>query len=86
MEGIAFNVECCDLLIGDLETGRVEIGVNLSAHFQAGLGTGGGNEIHDDLMTDQGFPTPVLADEGEEAVFDLIPFTGSGRQVADAQL
>jgi hypothetical protein len=49
MEGIPFKAECGDLLIRDLETGRVEIGVNLSAHFQAGLGTGGGNEIDDDL-------------------------------------
>ena len=25
MEGIAFNVECGDLFIGDLEAGRVEV-------------------------------------------------------------
>ena len=40
-------------------------------------------EIHDHLMTDERFAPPVLADEGEQTVLDLVPLAGSRRQVAD---
>ena len=43
MEGIAFNVECGDLFIGDLEAGRVD----LSTHLETGLRTGGSDEVND---------------------------------------
>ena len=50
-------------------------------HGQAGLGGGGGDQLDDDLMADQRLAAPVLADEGEQAMLDPVPFAGAGRQV-----
>jgi hypothetical protein len=50
---------------------------------ESGSGGGGGNEVDYDLMTDQGFAAPVLADEGEQAMFDLVPFAGARGKMAD---
>ena len=36
-------------------------------------------------MTDQRFTPPVLRDETEEAMFDLVPFTGAGWKVTDRE-
>jgi putative transposase len=35
-------------------------------------------------VSDERFPAPILRDEREEPVFDLVPLTRPGRQVADA--
>src|SRR5581483_10583046 len=40
------------------------------------------DEVDNDLVADEGFTAPVLADEGEQAVLDLVPFAGAGRKVA----
>src|SRR5580700_101784 len=58
-------------------------GVELAAHGEAGFGGGGRDQLDDDAIADEWFGAPVLADEGEEAVFDLVPLAGAGRQVAD---
>ena len=42
--------------------------------------------MDDDLMTNQRLAPPVLADEGEQAVFDLVPFAGARWEVADRNL
>src|SRR5882757_6968107 len=50
--------------------------------LQASLGCGCGDELDDDLVADQGASLPVLADEGEEPVLDLVPLAGAGREMA----
>src|SRR5882672_10093499 len=47
------------------------------------FGGGGRDQLDDHAMADEGLGAPVLADEGEEAVLDLVPLAGAGRQVAD---
>ena len=54
-----------------------------AAHREAGVGRGGGDQLDDDLVADQRLAAPVLGDEGEQAVLDLVPFAGAGREVAD---
>jgi hypothetical protein len=35
-------------------------------------------------VTDERLAAPVEVDEGKETMFDVIPLTGAGRKVADA--
>src|ERR1700751_882623 len=58
-------------------------GVELAAHGEAGFGGGGRDQLDDHAIADEWFGAPVLADEGEEAVLDLVPLAGAGRQVAN---
>src|SRR5580700_6677968 len=58
-------------------------GVELAAHGEAGFGGGGRDQLGDHAIADEWFGAPVLADEGEEAVLDLVPLAGARRQVAD---
>src|SRR5271157_1470897 len=57
--------------------------VKLAAHGEAGFGGGGRDQLDDHAITDEWLGAPVLADEGEQAVLDLVPLAGAGRQVAD---
>ena len=43
----------------------------------------GRDQLDDHAIADERLGAPVLADEGEEAVLDLVPLAGAGRQVAD---
>ena len=83
MEFGAFDVDCGHLGVGDDNPAGILAGVEFAAHGEASFGGGGGYQLDDDPIADEWFGTPVLADEGEEAVLDLIPLAGAGRQVAD---
>src|SRR5262252_11221484 len=48
-----------------------------------GFGGRSRDQLDNHPIADKGLGTPVLADEGEQAVFDLVPLAGAGRQVAD---
>jgi hypothetical protein len=39
--------------------------------------------IGHDLVRHEGLSAPVLGDEGEETMFDLVPFARTGREMAD---
>ena len=55
----------------------IDIGIKLTLDFQSGLIACGGYQIYDNLMTDQGFTSPVLADKRKQPMFDLVPFVCS---------
>src|SRR6266404_6322910 len=61
----------------------VAAGVEFTAHSEAGFGGSGRYQLDDHPIADEWLGPPVLADEGEEAVFDFVPLAGAGRQVAD---
>ena len=44
-----------------------------------------GDELDDRLVVAQGFAAPIRRDEGEQAMFDLVPLAGAGRKVTDGQ-
>lgn len=66
--------------IGDGNALGMESGVEFAAHAQAGLGSGRADQSDDDPGADQRPGAPVHRDEGEEAMFDPVPFAGAGRQ------
>jgi Endosomal/lysosomal potassium channel TMEM175 len=86
MEGISLEPQLRHLLIGNLDPCRIGIGIELAFHGETGLRRGGSDQINDDLVTDQRRAPPVLADEREQAVFDLIPLAGARRKMADRNL
>ena len=57
----------------------VEFGSNL----QSSLGDHAGDQVDDDVVTDQGLALPVLGDMAEHPMLDLVPFAGPRREVAD---
>src|ERR1700736_5844182 len=57
--------------------------VSSSQHSEAGFGGSGRNQLDDHPIADEWLGAPVLADKGKEAVLDLVPLAGAGRQVAD---
>ena len=61
----------------------LEVLVDHRANFEAGGCCRRRDEVDDDLMGDERFSSPVLRDEGEEAVFNLVPFARAGREVAN---
>jgi hypothetical protein len=65
------------------DAGRISISVDFGMHFEAGFGDGGGNEADHDLHRDERFAPPVLADEAEQPMLDLVPLAGSWGQMAD---
>lgn len=77
------DIDCGHLRVRDLDAVRVEIGMNFAFHVQAGPRGRVGDQLHDGVATDQGFAAPVLCDEGEQPVFDLVPFAGTWRQMAN---
>jgi hypothetical protein len=53
---------------------------------QACGGRGVGDEVDDGLVCFEWSSAPVVGDSGEEPVFDLVPFAGSGWVVADGDV
>jgi len=86
MELFPPKLEFSHLLIGYLESRLVDVGVDFALHRESCLCGGCGDQVDDDLMTDQRLAAPVLTDEREEAVFDLVPFAGAWRKVTDRDL
>jgi hypothetical protein len=73
VELVPVDIDFREFLVGHLHSGRIGFCVDLGMDQESGSGGCGGDEVHDDLVTDQGFAAPVLADEGEQAMFDLVP-------------
>ena len=65
MEFFSPKLEFRHLLIGHFESRLVDVGVDLAFHGEAGLGGCCGDQVDDDLMTDQRLAAPVLTDERE---------------------
>ena len=86
VELITADVQLFHLLLGDLDAALVSVGVQRALHAQAGAGRGSGDQVHDDFMADQRLAPPVLGDEGEEAVLDLVPLAGARWKMSQRDL
>ena len=64
----------------EIRTLDVEAG-HFRANLQAGFCGRRGDQIDDHAIADQGFGAPILGDEGEQTMLDLVPFAGSRREV-----
>ena len=78
-----FDVAGSHFGVGDNDAAGVLASVKFAAHGEAGFGGRGQDQLDNHAIADEGLGTPILADEGEEAVFDFVPLAGAGRQVAD---
>ena len=76
----AFDVDGSHLGVRDDDAAGVLASVEFAAHGEAGFGGGRRDQFDDDPVADERLGAPVLADEGEEAVLDLVPLAGAGRQ------
>src|SRR5207248_8202979 len=76
----AFDVDCGHLGVRDDNAAGVLASIEFAAHGEAGFGGAGRDQFDDDLVADERLGAPVLADEGEEPVFDFVPLAGAGRQ------
>src|SRR5712672_1437426 len=83
VEVIGLDVDLGHFGVGDLDGFRVVVVVETAMDGEPGPGRGGADQSHDHGMGEQGFAAPVLSDEGEEAMFDAVPFAGAGRMVGD---
>src|SRR5579883_1779759 len=71
------------LVLCDLDTGGVLVGVELRLDSETSGGPGVANELNHGLPCAQGLATPVLGDVAEQAVLDLVPLAGARRKVGD---
>ena len=86
MELRAPDVEGLHLNILDRHVLGIVVLVHVAIDFEAGAGRGGADKADDGGEGSQRLAAPVLADEREQAVFDSVPFAGSGRQMANRGL
>ena len=56
MEFISLQVDGSQLLIGNLDFGRIGVGIEAGTHPEAVLGGGVGDEIENDLVAGEGRP------------------------------
>src|SRR5260370_5395642 len=70
------DVQLGHLGVGDLDAFVVGVLVEPTLDGKTGLGRGAGDQLDDDLMGQHGLATPVLGDEGEQAVLDPTPLAG----------
>lgn len=83
MEGVRGDADGVHLGVTDLDAGGIAAGINLGFDVEAGVGGGRGDQLHDGLVADQRLSPPVLRDEREQAVLDLVSFAGARRQMTD---
>src|ERR1035437_208387 len=83
VEFVAHDVHGSEFVVGYFDAGRVGHGIELATDLETGSGGGCGDQLHDPLMADERLSPPVAGDEREEAMLDLVPLAGAGRQVTD---
>ncbi len=83
MERVRLEVYECELLVRDSAARRVDAVIKSTAHGESRLRGRSGDQVDDDLMGDERLAAPILRDEGEQAVLDLVPLAGSRRQMTN---
>ena len=81
---MAGQVDGGDLEIGNFDTFGVFVFVQFGAHFEAGFGRGGGDQLNDRAIAAQRLAPPVDGDERKKTMLDLVPLAGARRQVANS--
>ena len=86
MEVVGLEGNRLELLCAHSNSLWVLGGIEPTSDLQPAPGCGGRDQFHDHFVTREWLPSPVLGDEREEPVFDLVPLAGPGREVADRDL
>ena len=77
--------DALQFLVTDYNSSLVMIPVDSGAHRQTCFGRGVSNKVNNDSVGGEWTPAPVLADETEETMFDLVPFAGPRRKMTNLQ-
>src|SRR6202040_4111565 len=73
-------------VIRDDDAFWILVGVEFAVDREAGARCRGGDQVDDHAIADQRCGAPVLTDEREQAVLDLVPLAGAWRKVADGDV
>lgn len=79
MKHMRLKVHARELGIGDAPARGVDAVIQSAPHGEARRRRGGGDQVHNDLMGDERLAAPVLCDEREQAVFNLVPLARARR-------
>jgi hypothetical protein len=79
VEVVRLDVGLSHFGIGDLNGLWVVVVIETALDGEAAAGSGGADQSDDHRVGEQRFAASVLGDEGEEAVFDPVPFAGARR-------
>ena len=82
MKPVLFDIETCHLLICYFNAFWVPVLIKLGVDGQSCFGRRIADEVNYDSLTDKGPSSPVVRNVAEHPVFDLIPLTRAGREVA----
>ena len=77
------KVDLGHLRVGNSSAFRIGPFIEPTLNSQPRLGRGCCDQFDNDLMRHQRLTPPVLRDKGKEPMLDLVPLTGSRRQMAD---
>src|SRR5512135_298206 len=86
MECVSSQVDLPHLFLRDLDPRGIDTLIKFACDLQTRLGRRRCNQIDDRLVTDQRLASPVLADEREEPMLDLVPLARPWRQVTHRDL
>ncbi len=79
------DAKCLKLFGCGFGAGWIVATVEVSGDRQAGLSSGGANEVEDLVIAVEWFPGPVLGDLREETMLDGVPFRSSRGVVGDGE-
>ncbi len=83
MKIISDDMKSVEILIAHLDASRISVGVLDGSDHQSRLSGGVRNQLNDGCQGGQWLGSPVDRNERKEAMFDLIPFARSWREMAD---
>src|SRR5947209_2840124 len=83
MEFGAFDVDGVHFFVRDDDGLWISVGVELAMDGETGASGGCGDQVDDYAIACQRFGSPILSDEREQTVLDLISLAGAWGKVAD---
>src|SRR5215471_7480232 len=86
VEPITFQTDPSEFLVVYFGPSRVDAIIDFGMNLQTLGGSRGGDEIDDHLEADERLSPPVLTDEAEEPMLDLVPLAGGGWEMTYSDL
>ena len=83
MKFLASQIHASHLFRGDVDADGIDALVDLRFDFEPCFGRGGSAQGNDNFMADVALSWPIRTDVTEHPVFDLFPFTDSGRKMTN---
>ena len=80
---MALDLDSSEFGVGDFHTLWIFVFVQFGAHCDSGSRGSRGDQLNDGLEAAQGFSSPIEGDKGKQAMLDLVPLAGAGRQVGN---